>query len=137
MTHTIITYQVITGNYSWSNHQRQHHGIITYQVITGNYSFVIIQNKLIHNYNIPSNNRELQHMHRMSPIYSNYNIPSNNRELQLIRRLCRNLLNYNIPSNNRELQLSCFFTFKNQIITYQVITGNYSYTHDKSSENLL
>ena len=137
MTHTIITYQVITGNYSWSNHQRQHHGIITYQVITGNYSFVIIQNKLIHNYNIPSNNRELQHMHRMSPIYSNYNI----------------------PSNNRELQLSCFFTFKNQIITYQVITGNYSryrwfikmdiiityqvitgnysYTHDKSSENLL
>ena len=35
----IITYQVITGNYSRITHRRIFTGIITYQVITGNYSF--------------------------------------------------------------------------------------------------
>ena len=33
---------------------------------------------------------------------------------------------YNIPSNNRELQLSTELTPNHWIITYQVITGNYS-----------
>ena len=33
---------------------------------------------------------------------------------------------YNIPSNNRELQLSVKWQERRTIITYQVITGNYS-----------
>ena len=33
---------------------------------------------------------------------------------------------YNIPSNNRELQLELKDERANMIITYQVITGNYS-----------
>ena len=33
---------------------------------------------------------------------------------------------YNIPSNNRELQLQFPFEHLIKIITYQVITGNYS-----------
>ena len=55
-------------------------------------------------YNIPSNNRELQHSNLHNFYLNYYNIPSNNRELQL---KIMNLLitgNYNIPSNNRELQ---------------------------------
>ena len=34
---------------------------------------------------------------------------------------------YNIPSNNRELQHKSVRSSTNLIITYQVITGNYSY----------
>ena len=37
------------------------------------------------------------------------------------------LLNYNIPSNNRDLQPSTLFLESFLIITYQVITGNYSF----------
>ena len=37
-TALIITYQVITGNYSVHEARPGNHGIITYQVITGNYS---------------------------------------------------------------------------------------------------
>ena len=33
---------------------------------------------------------------------------------------------YNIPSNNRELQRKQAMKFNENIITYQVITGNYS-----------
>ena len=33
---------------------------------------------------------------------------------------------YNIPSNNRELQPDGLMIFCGEIITYQVITGNYS-----------
>ena len=58
-------------------------------------------------YNIPSNNRELQQTVITEYIAENYNIPSNNRELQRIK--------LNIKASN--------------IITYQVITGNYSQTH--------
>ena len=55
-----------------------------------------------------------------------YNIPSNNRELQ--RTLCCgcSLCYYNIPSNNRELQRDSQGLVFYLIITYQVITGNYS-----------
>ena len=56
-------------------------------------------------YNIPSNNRELQQFEDGNSTILNYNIPSNNRELQPVRRLCIADLDYNIPSNNRELQL--------------------------------
>ena len=58
--------------------------------------------------------------------YLNYNIPSNNRELQLVRNLSRLIRDYNIPSNNRELQRVLEDFIKRSIITYQVITGNYS-----------
>ena len=37
-------------------------------------------------------------------MYYDYNIPSNNRELQQRRGRQGHLRNYNIPSNNRELQ---------------------------------
>ena len=77
-------------------------------------------------YNIPSNNRELQQIPvlRMGKDY--YNIPSNNRELQQNPPVWVTPVNYNIPSNNRELQR--YFPQQGQgtIITYQVITGNYS-----------
>ena len=36
----IITYQVITGNYSYSGKGKGSRYIITYQVITGNYSYI-------------------------------------------------------------------------------------------------
>ena len=77
-------------------------------------------------YNIPSNNRELQLPHAFSPASSYYNIPSNNRELQLISLTLFHPVYYNIPSNNRELQQKGAGTMWNFIITYQVITGNYS-----------
>ena len=55
-----------------------------------------------------------------------YNIPSNNRELQLSVANTIGGIYYNIPSNNRELQLWKKTERKPYIITYQVITGNYS-----------
>ena len=56
----------------------------------------------------------------------NYNIPSNNRELQLIAPVIFKSSHYNIPSNNRELQHAAGASTPKSIITYQVITGNYS-----------
>ena len=55
-----------------------------------------------------------------------YNIPSNNRELQQNQAPSSHILYYNIPSNNRELQLFVLAINHTVIITYQVITGNYS-----------
>ena len=55
-----------------------------------------------------------------------YNIPSNNRELQRFRKVFSRSLYYNIPSNNRELQHHSSTSKSGTIITYQVITGNYS-----------
>ena len=57
-------------------------------------------------YNIPSNNRELQHPGKPVIIGDNYNIPSNNRELQPDIVFILFPSYYNIPSNNRELQRS-------------------------------
>ena len=57
---------------------------------------------------------------------NDYNIPSNNRELQLSQSFPSLKYYYNIPSNNRELQPFSGFPIKSGIITYQVITGNYS-----------
>ena len=57
---------------------------------------------------------------------SDYNIPSNNRELQLPEDGFFSDYYYNIPSNNRELQRVLEDFIKRSIITYQVITGNYS-----------
>ena len=55
-----------------------------------------------------------------------YNIPSNNRELQPRSEKWHPLPHYNIPSNNRELQPTLLASTSLLIITYQVITGNYS-----------
>ena len=59
-----------------------------------------------------------------------YNIPSNNRELQLASFSYPPTFNYNIPSNNRELQRTLKAFRALSIITYQVITGNYSIITD-------
>ena len=67
-----------------------------------------------------------------------YNIPSNNRELQHERIKNTRTLHYNIPSNNRELQRTDNMLSLLSIITYQVITGNYSYNVLwESSDNIL
>ena len=55
-----------------------------------------------------------------------YNIPSNNRELQHLLIFKALIPDYNIPSNNRELQRTEELLSHDKIITYQVITGNYS-----------
>ena len=77
-------------------------------------------------YNIPSNNRELQREAEVRKHGEDYNIPSNNRELQPERSEKAAFPDYNIPSNNRELQQNCISILLKAIITYQVITGNYS-----------
>ena len=81
---------------------------------------------LVRHYNIPSNNRELQPESLPGAIEEYYNIPSNNRELQQNSIYWYMKLDYNIPSNNRELQQSFTASTPISIITYQVITGNYS-----------
>ena len=63
-------------------------------------------------------------MYSCAKIY--YNIPSNNRELQPMFQVPSAAAHYNIPSNNRELQLAERNTHTDEIITYQVITGNYN-----------
>ena len=63
--------------------------------------------------------------HGMS-LCTHYNIPSNNRELQLMLEGKTAVRHYNIPSNNRELQPASTDSLHTEIITYQVITGNYS-----------
>ena len=78
------------------------------------------------NYNIPSNNRELQQYGTNMNASLDYNIPSNNRELQLEFQIPSDPFDYNIPSNNRELQPFTPSIAAAAIITYQVITGNYS-----------
>ena len=63
----IITYQVITGNYSYYAVGFRNHRIITYQVITGNYSkksgyissrFIITYQVITGNYSNPHNSQK-------------------------------------------------------------------------------
>ena len=77
-------------------------------------------------YNIPSNNRELQHTQeiRISEVIITYQVITGNYSLRSCLRSIPT--NYNIPSNNRELQRSGPLHSLFFIITYQVITGNYS-----------
>ena len=93
---------------------------------------------LSYNYNIPSNNRELQLHHLLPLTYLNYNIPSNNRELQR-KRICimrRKIITYQVITGNYSHSCSC--SKHRIIITYQVITGNYSYNVLwESSDNIL
>ena len=68
----------------------------------------------------------------------NYNIPSNNRELQLIfiKFFCFFIITYQVITGNYSL-CDCV-GFHVVIITYQVITGNYSYNVLwESSDNIL
>ena len=88
-------------------------------------------------YNIPSNNRELQRGAWYEQRTKYYNIPSNNRELQLYVVTFMCCLHYNIPSNNRELQPDPDLLCSRLIITYQVITGNYSVAAQWLSNGLL
>ena len=64
-----------------------------------------------YDYNIPSNNRELQRYLVNPFVLVYYNIPSNNRELQLPENIRTSQFDYNIPSNNRELQLRLMILF--------------------------
>ena len=77
-------------------------------------------------YNIPSNNRELQHMSSIYYTFSYYNIPSNNRELQRVNfiRPLDCIITYQVITGN--YSQSVWESFIDEIITYQVITGNYS-----------
>ena len=77
-------------------------------------------------YNIPSNNRELQRWCRLYRYYEHYNIPSNNRELQLPPSPLPPsfIITYQVITGNYSFHIELFQCF--QIITYQVITGNYS-----------
>ena len=78
-------------------------------------------------YNIPSNNRELQHSAFDHCIHMYYNIPSNNRELQLRESANRLKKDYNIPSNNRELQLSAYMPDNNG--NYNIPSNNRELQH--------
>ena len=63
---------------------------------------------------------------------SYYNIPSNNRELQLAEKhkLEAEIITYQVITGN--YSHSTFFHLTNFIITYQVITGNYSGSHGRN-----
>ena len=63
---------------------------------------------------------------RFSPGVNDYNIPSNNRELQQMQNIKKRLviITYQVITGNynfRSLVFPC-----SDIITYQVITGNYN-----------
>ena len=67
-----------------------------------------------------------------------YNIPSNNRELQLIQSstLWISIITYQVITGNYSVRQ--VFQLSKYIITYQVITGNYSYNVLwESSDNIL
>ena len=57
---------------------------------------------------------------------SDYNIPSNNRELQRVLEdfIKRSIITYQVITGNYSVEI--FIIFCIIIITYQVITGNYS-----------
>ena len=100
----IITYQVITGNYSDKEKRPWSGQIITYQVITGNYSFSFYCSlfRRIITYQV---------------ITGNYSRP---RTLSDRRRI----ITYQVITGNYSFVEFCLWRTK--IITYQVITGNYS-----------
>ena len=59
----------------------------------------------------------------------NYTIPSDNRELQPVGVQGSIPCYYTIPSDNRELQQTSWWYYRERIIPYQVITGNYNQGH--------
>ena len=89
-------------------------------------------------YNIPSNNRELQQVTPATSKVMDYNIPSNSRELQQKQNGLPGwkIITYQVITGNYSLLRSLFLVLL--IITYQVITGNYSYNVLwESSDNIL
>ena len=83
--------------------------------------------ELENDYNIPSNNRELQRGDTLVIPEYDYNIPSNNRELQLHNRPCGTylIITYQVITGN--YNSSWRRGTGSKIITYQVITGNYNF----------
>ena len=67
----------------------------------------------------------------------NYNIPSNNRELQPQNREIHQftIITYQVITGNYSLEY--FPLYLCTIITYQVITGNYSVTAEKKRKILI
>ena len=112
----IITYQVITGNYSWNDTSSIRPDIITYQVITGNYSRLAVSSKS-------------RRIITYQVITGNY---SRSREEEVPLRI----ITYQVITGNYSINRTHWGLFK--IITYQVITGNYSYNVLwESSDNIL
>ena len=82
-TGTIISYQMITGNYSVSCLFLVRVLIISYQMITGNYSAVVDVDAEFHHI-IPNDNRELQLKLTALNLDEDHIIPNDNRELQRV-----------------------------------------------------
>ena len=112
----IITYQVITGNYSYFALLSEILLIITYQVITGNYS--VLAEKFC----------------KIEII--TYQVITGNYSRKNIRILRMRIITYQVITGNYSVSV-CSPTLP-CIITYQVITGNYSYNVLwESSDNIL
>ena len=112
----IITYQVITGNYSPAPLNSISTAIITYQVITGNYSIPRSQDK--------------------SDVIITYQVITGNYSRWSFYRVHADIITYQVITGNYSWRI--YHTFKHIIITYQVITGNYSYNVLwESSDNIL
>ena len=125
---TVPYYNIPSNNRELQRMTRPHSHDAHYNIPSNNRELQrppVRQSLPVH-YNIPSNNRELQQGLTPWPAVTHYNIPSNNRELQRWRMIMVTSGNYNIPSNNRELQPQNREIHQFTIITYQVITGNYS-----------
>ena len=100
----IITYQVITGNYSGCSEKLRHFYIITYQVITGNYSEREghPEDEKIITYQVITGNYSKLRRHAWGGFIITYQVITGNYSTICALSVCR------------------------RIITYQVITGNYS-----------
>ena len=63
-----------------------------------------------------------------------YNIPSNNRELQHVETIKSDIeiITYQVITGNYSYHSA--LSSLNRIITYQVITGNYSHTRQRTAE---
>ena len=112
----IITYQVITGNYSRPAACQLPARIITYQVITGNYSTSLLKALVLF-------------IITYQVITGNYSALNN-----YVKSL--NIITYQVITGN--YSKPCKHMYFLAIITYQVITGNYSYNVLwESSDNIL
>ena len=100
----IITYQVITGNYSPPSVHGSSCNIITYQVITGNYSY--------------------DESRTYERIIITYQVITGNYSPLLSSSYKLRIITYQVITGNYS-QFSRL-SIKDKIITYQVITGNYS-----------
>ena len=82
--------------------------------------------RICFNHIIPSDDRELQREVSESARADYHIIPSDDRELQPVLRLMSVVIYHIIPSDDRELQRVLQRRPRLGIISYQVMTGNYS-----------